>query len=85
MWRQSHAYEMDRAYGRDANAVGERLREEPPILRPGHFAGGESEFGMSNAAAPADRALAAVDALDRALMSANCQRRSKNRRQWSGA
>jgi hypothetical protein len=35
-----HAYEMDRAFGRDANAVGERLREEPPDMsmpRPGLF------------------------------------------------
>jgi hypothetical protein len=47
---------MDRPFSRDANAIGERFKEELLKLRRGHFAGGESEFGMSNPPAPADLA-----------------------------
>jgi hypothetical protein len=39
---------MDRPFSRDANAIGERCKEELLKLRRGHFAGGESESGMSN-------------------------------------
>jgi hypothetical protein len=51
-----HADEMDRAFSRDADAISERLREECPKLRRERLAGGESEFGMANANATADRA-----------------------------
>src|SRR3984893_14873549 len=51
-----HADVMDRPFSRDANAIGERFNEELSKLRRGHFAGGESEFGMSNPPAAADLA-----------------------------
>ena len=51
-----HTDVMDRAFSRDANAIGERFNEELSKLRRGHFAGGESELGMPDAPAPADLA-----------------------------